>query len=289
MLRFKQPSSRFSCCSSSVFRFCSTSTTQKQQIELKTLFWSPINNRQLSENGISKSENFVKESPQKFQMIGHLEKISLRAPSSTAMNNNNDDNNNNNQKIFSWLGVQTNNPQVVEDFLIFLCTGFDIRKVDCENNFFLLEHSRNFLGWKPQPLNLTSSSNSEDEENKSIQNPNLIQLPFDMDFVVSTTTDAAVADGEQQQQLSTPKFSHVKFKSSLVETFQKTGNCPNEVLDCLDSSTNNNNNSSNNNREAVKMVVALRKAGVRPEIISWRALKSATKKTSSWASALGVM
>jgi hypothetical protein len=291
MLRFKPISSKSFCFRSSI-RFCSTTTVsqqqqhEQQQFEFKSLFWSPINKRQLDQNG-KPSPNFVKESPQKFQMVGHLEKLSFIMKNSAEESSNHQTVDQ--EKIFSWLGVRTNNPQVVEDFLIFICAGFDIRKVDCENNFFLLEHSRNFLGWKPKPLNLptSDSANIGGAEKIENNNPNFIQLPFQMDFnLVADQQKKDDSTSSVDVTTTTTKFSHVHFECPLLETFQKTGSCPNEVLDCLD---NNNINTNSQNREAVKMVVALRKAGVRPEIISWRALKSATKKTSSWASALGVM
>lgn len=270
--------------------------------DFKVKFWAPIND-QKARTGLDN----VKEAAQKFQMVGHVQKLMVNS------NNNNSisasSSSSSASSTFSWAGVQANHPQVVEDFLIFLSCGFDIKSVDCENNVFVLEHARNFLGWKPAPAAVpqspssyatatttttetASSSGSEETVNK---NPNLLRLPFEMKFelreVVPSLSRPTNSSSENNNNNSNPdqdvieteqRFSSVKFDCPLVDTLRSQTKCPPEILSCLDAD-------GEGGREPVKMVVALRKAGVRPEIISWRALKSATKKTSTWASALGVL
>jgi hypothetical protein len=273
--------------------FCSTASDSSAQLEFTKKFWSPIN-EQKQRTGL---EN-VKEAAQKFQIIGHVQKLMLLQSQNLLSNNDNTSNNNNSlgssssstSSVFTWTDVQTNHPQVVEDFLLFLTTGFDIKSVDCEKSVFVLEHSRNFLGWKPAPVAVSANTSAGPEKQQKEEevvevNPNLLYLPFSINFelqeVVPTLQRSTTSNESDQEQVveTETKFSKLKFDCPLVETLQKQTKCPEEVISCL----------SDGNRDPIKMVVALRKAGVRPEIISWRALKSATKKTSTWASALGVL
>lgn len=251
------------------------SSSSAASSSFKAKFWGPVND-QKQRTGM---EN-VKEAAQKFQMVGHVQKLMVLSATSASPAVPVDTTT---KPTFSWTGIQTNHPQVVEDFLIFLACGFDIKSVDCVNDVFVLEHCRNFLGWKPAPAVISSSSSPPGSDN---ENPNILRIPFSMTFELrevvpslsrpsendSSSADDAVVDTET-------KFSHVTFDCPLVDVLRYNTKCPHEIVSCLDEG----------GREPVKMVVALRKAGVRPEIISWRALKSATKKTSTWASALGVL
>lgn len=173
---------------------------------------------------------------------------------------------------FMWAGLSTDEPRIVEDFLYFFTTGFDIKRVevaDDDNCHFVVNHRRSFLGWKPAANQLqetASPSGSVEGKSKAVE-PSII-IPFNMELTA----------------MPRPRntFQTVRFTWDLGAALRRAASAglvskpPPEVQECLE------------DMEAIQMVIALRKAGVKSDVISWRALKSATKKQSKWASALGV-
>lgn len=181
---------------------------------------------------------------------------------------------------FSWAGVASNEPQLVEDVLFFLTAGFDIKHVDVSDAHrcsFLVKHSRSFLGWKPpvtqlppgDPSAATTKAVQPSAATESVKRQTLITIPFTMDVTANPTPRNSFQAVKFSWDLGDALVSHAVVSGIAPP--------PREVLDCLQ------------DMEAVRMVTALRKSGVSGDVISWRALRSATKKTSTWASALGVM
>lgn len=72
------------------------------------------------------------------------------------------------------------------------------------------------------------------------------------------------------------KIAKVFYQSDTVARLTEAG-CPQEVTSCLA------------NIDSVNMFVGLRRALVRPDLITHRALNSANKKVEKWQSALGVL
>lgn len=73
------------------------------------------------------------------------------------------------------------------------------------------------------------------------------------------------------------QLSHLTLRSPLTQTLRESHRVPSGVVDLLD------------NADAMKMLVTLRRARVKPEIISERALLSVSRKQDTWCSALGLV
>lgn len=71
-------------------------------------------------------------------------------------------------------------------------------------------------------------------------------------------------------------ISHIHFRCDLRDELVRVG-CPPEIAACVD------------NQEAMSMLVALRRVRVKPDIITYNALLSASKKHATWSSALGIL
>jgi hypothetical protein len=110
----------------------------------------------------------------------------------------------------------------------------------------------------------------------------VMQLKHSRKFVGWAATDATIdvhytiaieptttSDGERVVR-------KVVFAAALSDALVGAG-CEEPVARCVDSP------------EAMRMLVALRRARVKPGVVSHRALLSASKKQESWASALGVL
>ena len=163
----------------------------------------------------------------------------------------------NNLSITSKFTVQVNgvvgDATVLEDFFLSLLTGFDLSnprvlEVDangaCASGVLLATHSRNFLGWRPQPSGGLS-----------------FHIPF-------------VAKPEGMRHAA--KYSHLTLRMPLQTPLRDAG-CPESIVDCV------------HHVDAVKMLVALRRANVRPEMISERALRCALGGTDAARDLLGVL
>jgi hypothetical protein len=72
------------------------------------------------------------------------------------------------------------------------------------------------------------------------------------------------------------ELSHLTLRSPLVAELQKIREVPAVTLELLQ------------NAEALKMLVALRRAGVKPALITDRMLRSVSKKQDTWSNALGL-
>jgi hypothetical protein len=170
--------------------------------------------------------------------------------------------------------------------LVFIATGFDITRVDvtgANKGVLRLAHRRNFLGWRP-----ASPAPAE------------FDVPFTLDLDLEpAAAPVDVSDGVSQKTgaegptsglVATSPARAVQASAAVLsrrvkrvhldidlQAALRAQGCPPEVLACV------------TNPEAVKMVVALRTARVKPDVISWRALVSATKPTDTWARALGVL
>ena len=73
------------------------------------------------------------------------------------------------------------------------------------------------------------------------------------------------------------RVSRISLQCDLAGAIRGDPGCPPEVLRCVESPS------------ALHMLVALRRAKVKPNFISYRALLSGTKKEESWCSALGML
>lgn len=160
------------------------------------------------------------------------------------------------------------NMATLEDFFVVLLCGFDIQRVrivDAQqcgspmeapyvaSGTFQAIHTRSLLGWKPA---------NHSDINVA---PLTVEVPFHM-------------RGEFCVDQHEPKLNHLTFKAPLIQMLREKhhADVPANILDTLE------------NADAVKMLVTLRRARVKPEIITDRALRSASKKQDTWSSALGL-
>lgn len=144
---------------------------------------------------------------------------------------------------------------LLEDFFWTILTGFDIVHVgdaiedgSYSKGVYRLAHRRPFLGWTP------SSTTLEGEVT--------IDVPYCLH---------GEAGGFHGGELS-----HLTLRSPLVAELQKIREVPTSTLELLQ------------NAEALKMLVALRRAGVKPPLITDRMLRSVSKKQDTWSNALGL-
>ncbi|KPI86490.1 hypothetical protein ABL78_4430 [Leptomonas seymouri] len=206
--------------------------------------------------------------------------------------------------------------RVLEDFFATLIAGFDIVQVNVESapftslqprdtrnysGFYVLRHSRPFMGWMPAPTSLRLPAadpamgtppskgceavcNEEGEEVAGYRypttaqgesatvkfassnvlptlNPSTLVVPF------STYVEAIVGSG---------RLSHLVLRSPVMELLGCCEGCPEQVRQCLQS------------KEALNMFSTLCRAGVKPENITTKTLLSASKQHEVWAASLGL-
>ncbi|EKF31798.1 hypothetical protein MOQ_004361 [Trypanosoma cruzi marinkellei] len=198
---------------------------------------------------------------------------------------------------------QVGNARLIEDFFIFVLCGFDFVDVKVEKlsvtdvasdpcNFrgaYTLAHTRPFLGWIPSraahSLGTAPSDNKPDVCNdKNIDGPGSEEQTSGANSLISSRGLSL----EQQTRLLKVPFSarmegsesgisHIILRSPVVDVIMGSHDCPATLQSCLKSD------------EALKAVVTLRRANVRPELITDKALIEITAKKESWASALGIL
>lgn len=149
---------------------------------------------------------------------------------------------------------------LLEDFFWTILTGFDITSVstgghvgaDGDPSFVSgvvrLAHRRPFLGWVPTADCATG------------------ELTVDVPFHLHGET-AEFHSGE---------LSHLTLRSPFVEKLQSVRDVPPGTIELLQ------------NMEALRMLVALRRANVKPALITERMLRSVSKKQDTWSNALGL-
>jgi hypothetical protein len=154
---------------------------------------------------------------------------------------------------------------LMEDYWIMVLTGFDVTKVDLAANQLELTHARPFVSWARTDKTLT--------------------LPFtcDIDGLTTSSTSAiGAADAADTTTGATnaddlgPLATSLHFKADLGAALLKAG-CPPEIA------------AMTTNPEAMKMLVVLRRANVKSQVVTYNALKSASRKQETWCSALGIL
>ncbi|KPA86516.1 hypothetical protein ABB37_00662 [Leptomonas pyrrhocoris] len=216
--------------------------------------------------------------------------------------------------------------RVLEDFFATLLSGFDIVQVNVENarsnslaeardmrnhrGFYVLAHTRPFLGWTPTPTSLRLPAScapvSANDAAMAAQAgscgeaayggegeaaaEHFCPTPVQME---TATVELASADGSPSLTSSTTlvvpfttyvegvmgsgRLSHLVLRSPVMELLSSCEECPTPVRQCLQS------------KEALKMFATLRRAGVKPEIITSKTLLSASKQNEVWTAALGIL
>lgn len=144
---------------------------------------------------------------------------------------------------------------LLEDFFWTLLTGFDVDHVGSATEEGLyskgtirLIHRRPFLGWTPSADQLTG------------------EVTIDVPYCLHGES-GGFHGGE---------LSHLTLRVPLVDELLKLRDVPPGTLELLQ------------NGEALKMLVALRRAGVKPALITDRMLRSVSKQQCTWSNALGL-
>jgi hypothetical protein len=145
---------------------------------------------------------------------------------------------------------------LVEDFFWTILTGFDIEHVSTIGSdeatgvtgTMHLVHRRPFMGWVPTADALTGDVT--------------VDVPFYL-------------HGERAGSHSM-ELSHLTLRSPLLESLQEVHGVPAVTIELLQ------------NLEALRMLVALRRANVKPALITDRMLRSVSKKQDTWSNALGL-
>ncbi|KAG5467010.1 hypothetical protein LSCM1_01189 [Leishmania martiniquensis] len=180
--------------------------------------------------------------------------------------------------------------------------------------YYVLAHTRPFLGWAPSPTSLRGTGHNSVLSETSTHTcaeygchgtaPETVTrsafLLKDVDG--AGNTDATVALGGDANtaaaQASTSssiytlavpftthveglvgqsRLSHLVLRTPVMELLRTRHECPEEVQKCLASP------------EALKMFAMLRRAGVKPEIITAKTLLGAANSKAAWMSALGIL
>ncbi len=176
----------------------------------------------------------------------------------------------------------------IEDYFVVLLSGFDVLDVTWSaqavslshatpsqgpnkstvqhsaNGVLQLKHARTFVSWAP-----TDS---------------LIPLPFSMTLGLKRRPALPGDAGEALPNAGVPPptvtsefgVTRVEFSADLVSTLLSAG-CPQTIANCTQ------------NKDAMTMLMTLRRAGVKPQAITYNALLSASRKQEKWASALGIL
>lgn len=220
--------------------------------------------------------------------------------------------------------------RVLEDFFATLIAGFDVVHVNVESargsslsdmrdmrnyrGYYVLEHTRPFLGWAPTPTSLrlpaayarvpdtTADAGTHDDgengaaaaafRNEEDEAAEHFIPTADAQREVATVKFAPsnfLASSQHPSTLVVPfstyvegvmgngRLSHLVLRSPVLELLSSCVECPEEVRRCLHS------------KEAMKMFTTLRRAGVKSEIITAKTLLSASKQNEVWSSALGIL
>lgn len=200
---------------------------------------------------------------------------------------------------------------LLENFFSVLLCGFDISDVffrwktsTCDPNethysgHYILSHSRPFLGWYP-PVHSSKKGNPPVEAiSSSPVNMGSSSAPScGVDFSSSRTPPDsglhyASRRGKSMQRctefprLEVPFFmhvegggsqdllSHIVFSSPAFSRLSRMHGCPSTVQECLSHS------------KALKLITALRRAQVEPELITAEAVLKAAKSSDNWVDAL---
>ncbi|KAG5492844.1 hypothetical protein JKF63_01424 [Porcisia hertigi] len=220
--------------------------------------------------------------------------------------------------------------RVLEDFFATLLSGFDIIHASVESphektpptpadlcnytGYYVLAHTRTFLGWKPTPTSLRAAdphpmrletvahdrtepglSNTpadatlhspsllnelkgagnraatkalDNELNATAVHSNTASNVYTLVVPFTTHVEGLVGHG---------CLSHLVLRTPVMEILRTRTECPEVVQKCLESS------------DALRMFAMLRRAGVRPELITANTLLSASKQNEAWSSALGIL
>jgi hypothetical protein len=207
--------------------------------------------------------------------------------------------------------------KVLEDFFATLVTGFDVVQVNVERasgsslaeprdmrnyrGYYVLEHTRPFLGWTPTPTSLRlpasftcgSAMRSDeaaygDEAGEVAQHitctttvqPEKVTVPVPPPRVTSPQTGSTLVvpfSTYVEGVVNSGRLSHLALRTPALELLSNCAECPAEVRQCL------------RDKEALKMFTTLRRAGVKPGIITARTLLSASKQNEAWTAALGIL
>ncbi|RHW70342.1 hypothetical protein DPX39_090061000 [Trypanosoma brucei equiperdum] len=200
---------------------------------------------------------------------------------------------------------QVGGAKLVEDFFITLLCGFDFEHVKVERHLttsgaadpcqfqgtIVLAHTRSFLGWCPQPVthSLEKCPSPSECDATKVSTNNINELGN----TTATASRCLVQTGGNTEApvpsliLNVPftarlegnvgRISHMILRSPAIGVIAAHQCCPAEVGSCLQ------------NPEALQALVTLRRANVRPEMITDRTLVGITAKKAAWCSALGIL
>ena len=153
---------------------------------------------------------------------------------------------------FSCLvnGVLGHSPTLIEDFFVVVLTGFDVEGVKVDKLSEQRCMAEGRMTLQHQRTFLGWAATGQQ-----------IEVPYHLSM---------------EGCVNGARASHITLRTGFVPALEQAG-CPSNVIDCMAKP------------EATKMLVALRRAKVRPELISVRALQSATKQQDKWRSALDLL
>ncbi|KEG13658.1 hypothetical protein DQ04_00861000 [Trypanosoma grayi] len=207
---------------------------------------------------------------------------------------------------------QVGDDRLIEDFFIVLLCGFDFADVHVEqssltdalghpHNFkgtYTLAHTRPFLGWRP-PSVVPRLAPSSAVEAAAAAAADTVEggIAGEQSDTPRSAADAAceesvAASSLLQMSPSVPlvkvpfsarlegtehHISHMILRSPALDVITSDANCPATVQRCLE------------NPEALRVLVSLRRANVRPDIITDKTLLGITTKKEAWSSALGIL
>ncbi|EKG03227.1 hypothetical protein TCSYLVIO_005736 [Trypanosoma cruzi] len=195
------------------------------------------------------------------------------------------------------------NARLIEDFFLFVLCGFDFVDVKLEKsstadvaidpcNFrgtYTLAHTRPFLGWIPpraaHSLGTAATDNKPDVcKDKNVDASGSAEQTSEEKLMISSTrlsverqTRLLKVSFSARMEGSESGISHIILRSPVIDVIMGSHDCPATLQSCL------------KNEEAIKAVVTLRRANVRPELITDKTLLEITAKKESWASALGIL
>ncbi|RNF09015.1 hypothetical protein TraAM80_02412 [Trypanosoma rangeli] len=198
---------------------------------------------------------------------------------------------------------QVGGTRLIEDFFIVILCGFDFVDVKVESSsmtdavrdpcnfkgFYVLAHSRPFLGWAP--FVVAPSLEIEPHDKGSVVSSFDRSEPSELQEDSSGNqllVHSRNSNAEQPRRLLKVPFtsrieehegglSHMTLRSPIFDVIMGDHNCPATLKHCLQ------------NKEAIEAIVRLRRANVRPELITDKTLLAITTKKESWASALGIL
>ncbi|KAK7200857.1 hypothetical protein NESM_000144200 [Novymonas esmeraldas] len=219
--------------------------------------------------------------------------------------------------------------RVLEDFFATLLSGFDIVHAGVEGSrgkslaeptdlcnytgLYVLAHTRPFLGWSPSPTSLSGATHTgatsapaatagvnygfngaapETASRSAFLLSGGVSGSDGATVTMNLGATVAARGAAARPSVSTlvvpftthveglvcnGRLSHLVLRTPVMELLSTCPECPEAVRQCLAS------------RDALKMFTTLRRAGVKPELITAKTLLSATKQNAAWTSALGVL